>query len=112
MPRQLSTIFLALCGAANTLAACVIPDEPLSNNLTQKFSIFVQNPSIPAIHNSVMNFRPNGDDMHLVLRPMGQATGDTLYLEDGLLHYDAIHAVIDLEVRSLQLALEFQNKKC
>jgi hypothetical protein len=82
----------------------VIPDEPLSNNITEKFSIFVQNPSIPIVHDVVMNFRPNGDDEHLVLRPNGNPTSDVLYLENGLLRYASIHAVIDLEVRFSWLA--------
>jgi hypothetical protein len=51
-----------------------------------------------------MNFRANGDDEHLVLRPMGTPTSDVLYLENGLLRYARIHAVIDLEVRLSWLA--------
>jgi hypothetical protein len=51
--------------------------------------------------NRIMNFRPNGLDKHLVLRPVGESTNDTLFLENGRLTYDGRHAVIDLEVRFL-----------
>lgn len=77
---------------------CVIPEQPLSNNITDKFSIVVQNASIPVVHNRVMNFRPNGEDKHLVLRPQGEPTSDLLYIENGRLQYEGRHAVIDLEV--------------
>lgn len=96
-----STLLLALLGAVASTSACVIPDEPLSNNITEKFQIFVQNPALPIVHDSIMNFRPNGLDMHLVLRPAGQDTYDTIWLENGFLRNDDRYAVIDLEVRSL-----------
>jgi len=104
MPRPSSTLLLALLGAVSTALACVIPAEPLSNNITEKFQIFVQNPAFPIVHDSVMNFRPNGLDMHLVLRPAGQDTYDTIWLENGILRNEDRHAVIDLEVWLLSRA--------
>jgi hypothetical protein len=106
MPRPSSTLLLALLGAVASTLACVIPDEPLSNNITEKFQIFVQNPAFPIVHDSIMNFRPNGLDMHLVLRPAGQATYDTIWLENGFLRNDDRYAVIDLEVRFSWWALD------
>ncbi|OCK73379.1 WSC-domain-containing protein [Lepidopterella palustris CBS 459.81] len=97
MPRPLSPLLLALVGAVASTFACVIPEVPLSNNITEGFSIFVQNPSLPIIHNRVMRFRPNGLDKHLVLSPAGDPTYDLMYLENGLLTYEGRHAVIDLE---------------
>ncbi|KAH6667842.1 WSC domain-containing protein [Halenospora varia] len=97
MPRPSSTLLLALLGTVASTLACVIPDEPLSNNITEKFQIFVQNPAFPIVHDSIMNFRPNGLDMHLVLRPAGQDTYDTIWLENGFLRNDDRYAVIDLE---------------
>ena len=95
---SLSVRFLALLGTVASTFACVIPDEPLSNNITDGFSIFVQNPSLPIIHDRILRFRPNGLDKHLVLSPMGDETYDLLYLQNGLLTYEGRHAVIDLEV--------------
>jgi len=96
----------ALLGAVASAAACTIPNVPLSNNITEKFSIYVQATStvgFAEVNNKIMNFRANGDDQHLVLRPAGVNTGDVLYLVNGILYYDGpldtIHAVIDLEVR-------------
>jgi hypothetical protein len=99
MPRS-STCLLALLGAAASSLACVIPAGTLSNNITDKFQIVVQNPALPIVHDSIMNFRPNGQDMHLVLRPAGQDTYDTLWLENGHLRNEDRTAVIDLEVGS------------
>ena len=98
MPQLSSTFLLTLLGTVAGTVACHIPNTPLANNITQGFSIYVQNPSIPIIHNRVMNFRPNGMDKHLVLRPVGETTNDSLYLENGRITYDGRHAVIDLEV--------------
>lgn len=99
------TSLLALLGAIARTWACVIPDTPLSNNITDKFSIFVQNPAYPVIHDSIMNFRPNGLDYHLVLRPAGNPTGDVLFLQNGYLFAGVNFAVIDLEV-SLSLLVD------
>lgn len=99
MPRPSSSLVLALLGSVASTIGCTIPTEPLSDSIAEKFSIIVQNPSIPTVHNKIMNFRANGDDEHLVLRPAGVVTNDVLYLENGHLIYKAIHAVIDLEVR-------------
>jgi len=99
MCRSSLPLFLSLLGNVISTLGCEIPDEPLSNNIPERFSIFVQNASIPVVHNRVMNFRPNGEDKHLVLRPEGEPTFDLMYLENGLLQYEGRHAVIDLEVR-------------
>ena len=99
MCRSSLPLFLSLLGNVISTLGCEIPDEPLSNNIPERFSIFVQNSSIPVVHNRVMNFRPNGEDKHLVLRPEGEPTFDLMYLENGLLQYEGRHAVIDLEVR-------------
>lgn len=97
MPRLLSSLVLGLSAVAGTLAQCVIPTEPLGDTILERFSIYVQNPAIPVIHNRVMNFLANGEDEHLVLRPSGVVTGDSLWLEDGLLRYNLVRGVIDLE---------------
>lgn len=94
-----SNTLAALLGAVVSTLACTIPSEPLSNNITDKFQIVVQNPAFPIVHDHIMNFRPNGQDMHLVLRPAGQDTYDTLFLENGFLRNEDRTAVIDLEVR-------------
>jgi hypothetical protein len=91
-------LVLALLGAVATTSACEIPTEPLPNSIAETFSIFVQNSSFPIIHNRVMTFRPNGDDLHLNLFPAANPTFDTLFLENGLLRVGGIHGVIDLEV--------------
>ncbi|KAK2734225.1 hypothetical protein FQN57_001746 [Myotisia sp. PD_48] len=96
MPRP-STLLLGLLGAVGYSSACTIPTEPLPNTITEPFSIYVQNNTIPRVHNYVMNFRANGDDEHLVLRPDGVETGDTMWLDNGLIRFEEIHAVIDLE---------------
>jgi hypothetical protein len=111
IPRPSSTLLLALLGAVASTLACVIPSTPLSNNITEKFQIFVQNPAFPIVHDKIMNFRPNGLDMHLVLRPAGQPTYDTLWLENGFLMNDypfqlERKAVFDLEVRFSWWALD------
>jgi hypothetical protein len=106
------SLLLALLGTVASTLACVIPDEPLSNNITDGFQIVVQNPAFPIVHNSILNFRPNGYDMHLVLRPAGQDTYDTLFLENGLLRNDDRHAVIDLEVRTPITSLQHWDKQC
>lgn len=111
MSRPLSTLLLVLLGAVISTLACVIPDTPLSNNITEKFQIIVQNPAFPIVHDKIMNFRPNGLDMHLVLRPAGQPTYDSIWLENGFFRNDypageERKAVIDLEVRFSWWALD------
>ena len=111
MPRPSCTLLLALLGAVASTLACVIPSTPLSNNITQMFQIFVQNPAFPIVHDKIMNFRPNGLDMHLVLRPAGQPTYDSMWLENGFLMnnypFNVLRkAVIDLEVRFSWWALD------
>ena len=102
MPRVVSTLALAL-GAASNALGCVIPTTPLSNTITDLFSIKTQNPAIAEVHNKIMNFRANGDDEHLVLRPAGTRTYDSLWLDNGLLRTRNIHGVIDLEVNHSQV---------
>jgi len=97
MPHLASTLAVVL-GAASNVLGCTIPTTPLSNTITKLFSIKTQNPTIPRVHNYVMNFRSNGDDEHLVLRPDGFRTYDSLWLDNGLLRTRNIHGVIDLEV--------------
>ena len=99
MPRPSSSLLLALLGSVASTIACTIPGTPPGNTILEKFSIVVQNPAITTVHNKVMRFRANGDDEHLVLPPTGVETNDVLYLQDGRLIYNGIHAVIDLEVR-------------
>lgn len=105
MHRPLTSLVLGLGAAAGALAQCVIPTEPLGDTILERFSIFVQNPAIPVIHNRIMNFLANGEDEHLVLRPNGVVTGDSLWLEDGLLKYNLVRGVIDLEVSHHSLLL-------
>ncbi|KFX92837.1 hypothetical protein V490_05146 [Pseudogymnoascus sp. VKM F-3557] len=97
MPRPSSSLLLALLGSVSSAIGCTIPPGTLPNSIADKFSIVVQNPKIPTVHNKIMNFRANGDDEHLVLRPAGVVTNDVLYLENGRLITRNIHAVIDLE---------------
>lgn len=105
MPRFTSTLLALLGTAATSSLACVIPTEPLSNTITTFFSIRTQNPAIPRVHNYIMNFVANGDDEHLVLRPAGIRTYDSLWLDNGLLRTRNIRAVIDLEVIVLLVKL-------
>ena len=98
MSRQFATRLLAVLGAVGSSFACEIPPGTLPTTIEGGFSIVVQNPAIPVVHNHIMNFVANGDDEHLVLRPAGVVTGDLLFLVNGRLNTRNIHAVIDLEV--------------
>ena len=100
MPRLFATLAVVL-GAASNALGCTIPTTPLSDTITTLFSIKTQNPAIPRVHNYIMNFQHNGDDEHLVLRPAGVRTYDSLWLDNGLLRTRNIRAVIDLEVSIL-----------
>ena len=97
-----ATSIALLLGAVASSFACEIPTTPPGPDILEKFSIYVQNPDEPIVHNYVMNFRANGEDEHLVLRPYGVVTGDSMWLEDGLLKYNIVRGVIDLEVSSTQ----------
>ncbi|KFY33326.1 hypothetical protein V494_07739 [Pseudogymnoascus sp. VKM F-4513 (FW-928)] len=97
MPRPSTSLVLALLGSVASTIGCTIPTTPPPTDITDKFSIVVQNPAIATVHNKVMRFRANGDDEHLVLPPAGVVTNDVLSLEGGRLKYAGIHAVIDLE---------------
>jgi hypothetical protein len=87
--------------------ACLIPQTQLSNNITQGFSIQIQNASYPAIHNHYINLWDNGGgnvphDQHLYISPAGNATSQ-LTLVNGVitLPWDPIRrAVINLEYNS------------
>ncbi|PMD28773.1 WSC-domain-containing protein [Hyaloscypha variabilis F] len=95
-----STSILALLGAiASTFAQCVIPIDPpsINNTITEPFQLFVQNISLPIIHDRILNFLPNGADMHLVLRPDGEDTYDTIWLDNGFMRNVDRYAVIDLQ---------------
>lgn len=96
------SIFQAFAAAglmAGTFA-CTLPTTPPPADLLDRFSVVLQNPDQPIVHNKIMRMRANGDDEHLVLAPMGIPTGDTLRLRGGLLEMrevNPIHGVIDLE---------------
>jgi hypothetical protein len=94
------TLFVSSILASAALA-CYIPPGKLSNNITQGFSIQIQNASYPAIHNHYMNLYDwgNGGDRHLFVSPAGNSTNE-LTLVNGVitLPWNPIrHAVIDLE---------------
>ncbi|KAH9906320.1 hypothetical protein F4778DRAFT_778707 [Xylariomycetidae sp. FL2044] len=75
---------LALASAA-VVAGCELPTEPLSSNITQSFSIQVQNASYPQFHNHYLNIWDwGGGDQHLFLSPAGNSTSE-LTLVDGVI---------------------------
>lgn len=96
--------FLVSSLLTSATLACYIPPIKLSNNITEGFSIQIQNASYPAIHNHYMNLYNWGNadgkgDHHLFMSPAGNATSE-LTLVNGVLTlpWDPIrHAVIDLE---------------
>lgn len=89
----------ALLALITGTTACVIPPGTLSNTITTGFGILIQNPAYPVIHNRYMNLDPaGGGDQHLFLNPVGNSAFN-LVLNQGSLAQDAIHAVINGEVR-------------
>lgn len=110
MPSPSSTLLLALLGTvASTVAQCIIPSEPLSNNITDPFQLLIQSPTKnPIIHDQLMRYRPNGNDNHLVLPPNGIPTYNTLTLDNGYLRDGNRFAVIDFEVRDLKCCFQLK----
>ncbi|KAI0391105.1 hypothetical protein F5Y17DRAFT_25768 [Xylariaceae sp. FL0594] len=79
--RPLAYLFFTLT------TACTIPtgDPPLSNSITQPFSLRLQNASYPEIHNHRLNIWDwGGGDQHLFVSPAGNATSE-LILVDGVI---------------------------
>lgn len=71
--------------SATAAIACVIPDEPLSNNIPEGFAIQLQNASFPDIHNHFLNIWDWGQgDQHLFVSPAGNSTSE-LTLVDGVI---------------------------
>ncbi|KAI1265380.1 hypothetical protein F5Y18DRAFT_426981 [Xylariaceae sp. FL1019] len=66
--------------------ACTIPTGPaLSNNITEGFSLQLQNASYPDIHNHYLNIWDwGGGDQHLFVSPAGNSTSE-LQLIDGVI---------------------------
>lgn len=92
------TLFASLLASA--ALACNIPEDILSNNIPNGFSIQLQNGSYPQIHNHYLNLWAwGGGDQHLFVSPAGNSTSE-LTLVDGIitLPWDPIRrAVINLE---------------
>ena len=87
-------------------SSCEIPEEPLSNTITEGFGIRVQNPAFPIIHNRFLNvWEAGGGDQHLYLSPAGEYAFD-LTLNEGVLQRGGISAVINGEVRSTVSAID------
>ncbi|OTB03802.1 hypothetical protein M426DRAFT_73841 [Hypoxylon sp. CI-4A] len=68
-----------------TVLACDIPGDTLSNNITEGFSLQIQNASFPDIHNHFLNIWDwGGGDQHLFVSPAGNSTSE-LTLIDGVI---------------------------
>ncbi len=96
------TLALTLALALTIATACELPSsQPLSSNITEPFSLQVQNASFPEIHNHFLNlWNWGGGDQHLFVSPAGNSTSE-LTLVDGVitLPWDPIRrAVINGEV--------------
>ncbi|OTB02470.1 hypothetical protein M426DRAFT_13446 [Hypoxylon sp. CI-4A] len=75
---------LALAAAASVMA-CDLPTDILSNNITQGFSIQIQNAAVPKIHNHYLNLWDwGGGDEHLFVSPAGRRTTE-LQLINGVI---------------------------
>jgi hypothetical protein len=97
------SVALLLSSAIAASTACVIPvGPPLSNNITQSFSLQLQNASYPDIHNHYLNIWDwGGGDQHLFVSPAGNFTSE-LQLIDGVITLPWTpprRAVINGEVR-------------
>ncbi|KAI1094288.1 hypothetical protein F5B19DRAFT_446658 [Rostrohypoxylon terebratum] len=76
--------------------ACDIPADVLPNNITESFSLQIQNSSFPDIHNHFLNIWDwGGGDQHLFVSPAGNSTSE-LTLIDGVitLPWDPIRRVV------------------
>lgn len=83
--------------AAVVAQTCTIPDEPLSNTISEGFAVRVLNPEWPVVHNRFMNlFEAGGGDKHLYLSPAGAYAFD-LVLNEGVLEQGGIRGVINGE---------------
>ncbi|GAW21921.1 hypothetical protein EKO27_g3828 [Xylaria grammica] len=82
--QQSLALWLASTIAATS--ACTLPTAPaLSNNITEGFSLQVQNASNPDIHNHFLNIWDwGGGDQHLFVSPAGNSTNE-LQLIDGVI---------------------------
>ncbi|KAI1366888.1 hypothetical protein F5Y08DRAFT_107058 [Xylaria arbuscula] len=80
------TLALLLTSAAAAVSACTIPGGPaLSNNITETFSLQLQNASYPDVHNHFLNIWDwGGGDQHLFVSPAGNYTKE-LQLIDGVI---------------------------
>jgi hypothetical protein len=101
-PNQIKMLPLLISSIlASTTLACNIPPFKLSNNITQGFSIQIQNASYPAIHNHFMNLYQwgGGIDQHLFVSPAGNSTSELTLINGVLtLPWNPVrHALIDLE---------------
>ncbi|KAI1814885.1 hypothetical protein GGS20DRAFT_376931 [Poronia punctata] len=78
--------FTFLLSIAAVSSACKIPTTPaLTNNITQPFSLRLQNASYPEIHNHHLHIWDwGGGDQHLFVSPAGNFT-DQLLLVDGVI---------------------------
>ena len=98
--KMLTLLVSMLTSAA---LACNIPSTPLSNNISESFSIQLQNATYPEIHNHFLHLWDwGGGDQHLFVSPAGNATSE-LILVDGVitLPWNPIRrAVINLEYNS------------
>ncbi|KAI0889373.1 uncharacterized protein GGS22DRAFT_153739 [Annulohypoxylon maeteangense] len=92
MSRMLTSILVF----AAAVLACEIPTDVLPNNITESFSIQVQNVSFPEIHNHFLNIWDwGGGDQHIFVSPAGNSTSE-LTLVDGVvtLPWDPIRRIV------------------
>ncbi|KAF2965342.1 hypothetical protein GQX73_g8220 [Xylaria multiplex] len=81
---QQSLAFLLTSAIAAT-SACTIPTTPLSNTITDRFALQLQNASNPVVHNHFLNIWDwGGGDQHLFVSPSGNSTNE-LQLIDGVI---------------------------
>ncbi|KAI1430530.1 hypothetical protein GGR50DRAFT_207180 [Xylaria sp. CBS 124048] len=83
---MLQSLALFLGSAVAVASACTIPPgPPLSNTITQGFSLQLQNTSYPDIHNHFLDIWDwGGGDQHLFVSPAGNSTSE-LQLIDGII---------------------------
>jgi hypothetical protein len=80
------SLALFLLSSVSAASACTLPTGPaLSNNITDGFSLQVQNASYPEVHNHFLNIWDwGGGDQHLFVSPAGNSTSE-LQLIDGVI---------------------------